>query len=66
MLIYDPPSGWMYGFPKPYKPLQGETLEQTLLRDGYPQKEIDRGGAKHCRFIGSKEELDDLLRPERK
>lgn len=60
MLIYDPPSGWMYGFPKPYKPLDGETLEQTLLRDGYPQYEIDRGGAKHCRFIGDYEELKEL------
>jgi hypothetical protein len=49
--IYDPPSGWKYGFPKPYKPLPNESLEQTLLRDGYPQHEIDNGGAKHCRFI---------------
>lgn len=54
--LYDPPSGWKYGFPKPYAPLPGETLEQTLLRDGYPQREIDNGGAKHCRFIEHKEE----------
>jgi hypothetical protein len=44
-LLYDPPSGWKYGFPKPYLPTEGETLEQTLLRDGYPQREIDNGGA---------------------
>jgi hypothetical protein len=25
--IYDPPSGWQYGFPLPYKPLEGETVE---------------------------------------
>jgi len=56
-MIYDPPNGWMYGFPKPYKPLPNETLEQTLLRDGYPQHEIDNGGAKHCRFIGPYERL---------
>lgn len=42
--IYDPPSGWRYGFPREYKPLPGETLEQTLLRDGYPQREIDACG----------------------
>lgn len=54
-MIYDPPSGWMYGFPKLYEPLPGETLEQTLLRDGYPQREIDNGGAKYCRFIGDDE-----------
>lgn len=50
----------MYGFPKPYKPLPGETLEQTLLRDGYPQKEIDCGGAEYCRFIGDHKELKAL------
>lgn len=48
--IYDPPNGWRYGFPKPYIPLLGETIEQTLLRDGYPQEEISQDGAKHVRF----------------
>lgn len=50
--LYDPPGGWRYGFPKPYKPLPGETVEQTLRRDGYPEVEISRGMADHCRFIG--------------
>jgi hypothetical protein len=35
--IYDPPSGWMYGFPKEYNPLPTETIEETLRRDGYPE-----------------------------
>lgn len=48
--IYDPPSGWLYGFPKQYLPLKGELLEDTLMRDGYPQKEIDAGMAKYVRF----------------
>ncbi len=61
MITYDPPSGWKYGFPKPYLPLDGESLEQTLLRDSYPQKEIDWGGAKHCRFIGEDHELAKLF-----
>jgi hypothetical protein len=60
MLIYDPPSGWKYGFPKPYLPQEGESLEQTLLRDGYPQREIDNGGAKYCRFIGTTEDLANV------
>ena len=51
--MYDPPSGWMYGFPKPYKPLYPrEPVEHTLLRDGYPA-EIIRGTpelAKWTRF----------------
>ena len=51
-MLYDPPSGWKYGFPKEYKPLPEESIEDTLLRDGYPQEEINWGGAKHCRFIG--------------
>lgn len=48
--IYDPPAGWLYGFPRQYLPEPGETLEQTLLRDGYPQREIDNDGAELCRF----------------
>lgn len=59
-LLYDPPSGWRYGFPRPYRPLEGESLADTLLRDGYPQREIDNGGAKYCRFIGEREELEAL------
>lgn len=43
-VLYDPPSGWRYGFPKPYKPLPGETVEQTLVRDGYPAKEFNLDG----------------------
>lgn len=40
-LIYDPPEGWRYGFPKPYKPLTGEELQDTLRRDGYPEHMIE-------------------------
>ncbi len=56
-MLYDPPAGWKYGFPRPYRPLDGESLEQTLLRDGYPQHEIDNAGAKYCRFIA--ENMDE-------
>ena len=35
--IYDPPEGWRWGFPKPYKPLTGESFRDTLKRDGYPE-----------------------------
>jgi hypothetical protein len=60
-LIYDPPAGWRYGFPKPYEPLPNETLAETLLRDGYPQHEIDNGGAEHVRFLGTEEQLKELF-----
>lgn len=59
-VFYDPPSGWKYGFPKPYRPLKGEKLRDTLLRDGYPQREIDWGGDQHVRFIGDLEELQAI------
>ena len=49
-MIYDPPSGWRYGFPREYKPLPGETIEDTLRRDHYPEKEIEAGMAKWVRF----------------
>lgn len=58
-LLYDPPSGWRYGFPRPYEPQDGETLKDTLIRDGYPEEHAEMG-ARHCRFIGDKEELDKL------
>lgn len=48
--LYDPPSGWMYGFPKQYLPLEGEMLEETLLRDGYPSSEIVANQPMRCRF----------------
>lgn len=61
--IYDPPSGWRYGFPRQYKPRTSETLEQTLLRDGYPQQELDWGAAKYVRFWDTEDE--DLDNPKR-
>ena len=45
----------MYDFPKPYNPLPGESLKDTLIRDGYPQHEIDAGMDKYVRFIGRRE-----------
>ncbi len=56
MLFYDPPSGWRYGFPRPYEPLEGETVAQTLIRDGYPEGEADFA-SKYCRFIGAEAEF---------
>jgi len=50
VLIIDPPSGWKYGFPKPFTKGDDEELEDWLLRNGYPQSEIDQGGAKYCRY----------------
>lgn len=38
----DPPSGWKYGFPRPYDPVLGQSIDEWLLANGYPQNEIDQ------------------------
>jgi len=43
--MIDPPAGWRYGFPKAYdRVTDGDDLRVWLLREGYPQAEIDRMG----------------------
>lgn len=38
----DPPSGWRYGFPKIYDRMDhGNDVLAWLVREGYPQTEID-------------------------
>lgn len=48
--IVDPPSGWMYGFPRimDHDPTK-ETVQEWFLRHGYPQKLIDKGMLEWCR-----------------
>ena len=44
-LMVDPPSGWRYGFPKPYFKnaiTDSNELNTWLVSEGYPQQEIDR------------------------
>jgi hypothetical protein len=43
-VFIDPPSGWQYGFPKVYDSLKDGDVHQWLIREGYPQKEIDSLG----------------------
>ena len=55
--LYDPPSGWRYGFPRAYRPATpDEPLVETLVRDGYPRQMAEDFGAKYCRFILDKED----------
>lgn len=48
-MMIDPPSGWKYGFPK-VLPENTKDVLAWLVKNGYPQKEIDNLG-KHfyCR-----------------
>ena len=64
MVLIDPPAGWRYGFPKPYDNPNNLPLENWLLANGYPQHEIDNHGAKYYRFLGTQEEVDDIMDPE--
>ena len=54
MLMYDPPSGWKYGFPKKV-PLSvtkdEEAFKNFLLESGYPEKDLDLA-LKYGRWIG--------------
>lgn len=57
ILVIDPPSGWMYGFPKPApKDLGSDKLNKWLVENGYPQKEIDVfKGKVPCRYWEAEE-----------
>ena len=47
-IVVDPPSGWMYGFPRVYDPEPGEPEAEWFLRNGYPAKMLDQ--LKYCRW----------------
>ena len=45
-VLVDPPSGWIYGFPKAVEKsvLDKISLRSYVLENGYPQSEIDKYG----------------------
>ena len=61
VLMCDPPSGHRYGFPKPFPTVLTEEIKDTidwLLKEGYPQAEIDSWGDHfYCRYYET--EVDD-------
>jgi uncharacterized protein Smg (DUF494 family) len=60
MVLVDPPSGWMYGFPAPLQ----EDYEQQLKDAGYPEKDIPLA-LKHSRYMAdTREELLKLKEKE--
>lgn len=40
----DPPRGWQYGFPKVWTPETDQDVTVWLVKEGYPQAEIDSLG----------------------
>jgi hypothetical protein len=49
-LMIDPPSGWKYGFPKPYDQKKDGHLKTFLKKNGYPTKDIDFA-LENCRMF---------------
>ena len=49
--MIDPPEGWKYGFPMEYTPLEGETMKEFVVRNGYPQALLNiYNNSFYCRF----------------
>lgn len=44
----DPPSGWLYGFPKKLPVPEPRSILEWLVSEGYPQKLIDEMGSQFC------------------
>lgn len=47
MLIVDPPSGWMYGFPQPLD--SSVPYKEQLRRNKYPEEDIEFA-VEHSRY----------------
>lgn len=55
----DPPSGWMYGFPK-IIPDDVEDVIPWLVANGYPQSEVDKLSKNfYCRYWESEVEQEN-------
>ena len=54
ILMIDPPSGWKYGFPKPYTKPKKMSLVEWLIKQGYPKEEAEFA-SKYSRYW----EIDD-------
>ena len=65
-LMIDPPSGWMYGFPKSI-PKDVTNHLKWLVENGYPQEEIDKfdNNPFLCRYWETKENETDKPIEER-
>lgn len=49
--MIDPPSGWMYGFPKPIPEERRKDVIAWLIEEGYPKNLIEELGEHfYCRY----------------
>lgn len=49
----DPPSGWLYGFPRLYDPATDGDMTEWIIANGYPEKRARRG--LDCTFTAATE-----------
>jgi hypothetical protein len=57
----DPPSGWQYGFPKVWDPEIDHDVMAWIVKEGYPQEEIDSlGESFYFRSWDATEQSSDL------
>ena len=59
-LMIDPPSGWMYGFPKSIPKDVTDHLK-WLVENGYPQEEIDKFDDPVHALESVREQLNEML-----
>lgn len=50
MLLIDPPSGWLYGFPKPYDNPNEVPMFEWLIDNGLPHELAELADKYGCRF----------------
>jgi hypothetical protein len=56
-IICDPPSGWMYGFPREFTfvatgnpDTHDAELAEWFVKNGYPKRLVEQGMHRRCRF----------------
>lgn len=58
--IIDPPSGWMFGFPKPI-PKDVKDVRKWLIENGYPKEVMDKYGEYFpCKYWEEPDSLDNV------
>lgn len=50
MMMIDPPSGWKFGFPKPFTKPKDQPLRDWLIENGLPEKDADFAVKYGCRY----------------
>ena len=59
VMMIDPPSGWLYGFPKVLPDPKPESMHEWLVGNGYPQEEIDKMKEHfYCRYWETELEIN--------